>query len=79
LEPRSEAEIDLVLVELVVDREAIAVTHEFIRVAEQAVEAGIALERIHIVIRVVGGSAAVIGVVIVELQHGVLAQRLRIR
>jgi hypothetical protein len=60
LQPRSKAEIDLVLMELVIQRETIAVARKLIRVAEQAVEAGIALERIDIVIRVVGGGTTVI-------------------
>ena len=79
LQPRSEAEIDLVLMELVIQRETVAVARKLIRVAEQAVEAGIALDRIDIVLCIIGGSAPVVRMIVVELQHRMLTQRLRIR
>ena len=74
----SDVEVGLSGLQPIADTDPIAIAHEFIRIAEQAVELRIGLGGILIIVGVIGGGAPGIGMVVVELEDGMLADRLGI-
>lgn len=73
LQPGPEIEIGLPDLETIAQAETVAIAHESIRIAEQAVELRIGFGGILVIVRVIGCGAPGIGVIIVELDNGMPA------
>lgn len=78
LNARPYIEIEFRILDPVVQREPVRSGKKFIRIAEEAVKGGEALQRINVIIGVVVGGAFVVGIIIVQLDDLVLADRLGI-
>jgi hypothetical protein len=70
---RAYIEIELRVLDAVVQREPVGSGKEFIGIAEEAVEGGETLHGINVIVGIVGGSAFVVSIIIVQLDDLVLA------
>jgi hypothetical protein len=75
---RPYIEIEFRVLDPVVQREPVGSGKKFIGIAEEAVEGDESFQRVDVVIGIVGGGAFVVGIVIVQLDDLVLADRLGI-